>query len=146
MAKKKRKKVGDVGKWGFLDPGKGKEGPVNSTMLDNTSEEVPVDEDAMNAMMKARLAYANGFGNPAAKRMVSPTDESYDFGNGDTGTHFMSSMDNYAVPQIQNENGQLQLGNYGPNSNEAIRFDNNADADYFAAENYKKISFFFWKI
>jgi len=99
-----------------------------------------VNTDAMNAMMKSKLAYANEFNNPAAQRMVAPTDQSYDFGNGETGTHFMSSMDNFAVPQIQNENGQLQLGDYGSNSNEAIRFDRNSDADYFAAENYKKVS------
>ena len=29
--------------------------------------EIEVDKDAMNAMMKARLAYANEFGNPAAQ-------------------------------------------------------------------------------
>jgi hypothetical protein len=114
-------------------------GPINTSgprAVDNTV----IDKDAMNAMMKARLAYANEFGNPAAKRMVAPIDNSYDFGNGETGTHFMSSMDNYAVPQIQNENGQLQLGNYGPRSNEAMRFDSDEDANYFAAENYKRIS------
>jgi hypothetical protein len=51
----------------------------------------------------------------------------------------MASMDNYAVPQIQDENGILQLGDYGPESNEAIRFDSDEDANYFA-ENYKDVS------
>lgn len=117
-------------------------GPINTSgpRASKESVEKPVDEDAMNAMMKARLAYAQMHGNPAAQRMVSPTDQSYDFGDGYIGTHYMSSMDNYAVPQIQNENNQLQLGNYGPRSNEAMRFNNNADAEYFAAENYKRIS------
>jgi len=105
-----------------------------------TSNPDVIDDEAMLAMMKARLAYAQMHGNPAAQRMVAPVDNYYQFPNGDNGSHYMSSMDNYAVPQIQNENGQLQLGNYGPRSNEAIRFDNNRDAEYFAADNYKKIS------
>lgn len=95
--------------------------------------------DAMNGMMKARLAYANEFGNPAAKRMINIPDNPYQFDNGDTGTHYMASMDNYAVPQIQDENGQLMLGDYGPDSNEAMRFDSDEDANYFA-EHYKDVS------
>jgi len=97
------------------------------------------DTDAMTGMMKARLAYANEFGNPAAERMINLPDNPYQFDNGDTGTHYMASMDNYAVPQIQDENGVLQLGDYGPESNEAIRFDSDEDANYFA-ENYKNVS------
>ena len=98
-----------------------------------------INTDAMNGMMKARLAYANEFGNPAAKRMINLPDNPYQFDNGDTGSHYMASMDNYAVPQIQYENGVLQLGDYGPESNEAIRFDSDEDANYFA-ENYKNVS------
>lgn len=97
------------------------------------------NKDAMTGMMKARLAYANEFGNPAAKRMINLPDNPYQFDNGDTGTHYMASMDNYAIPQIQDENGVLQLGDYGPESNEAIRFDSDEDANYFA-ENYKNVS------
>jgi len=97
------------------------------------------DIDAMTGMMKARLAYANEFGNPAAERMINLPDNPYQFDNGDIGTHYMASMDNYAVPQIQDENGVLQLGDYGPESNEAIRFDSDEDANYFA-ENYKDVS------
>jgi len=96
--------------------------------------------DAGNrAMMKARLAYADMHGNPAAQRMVVAPDQPYDFGDGMTGTHYMASMDNYAVPQIQDINGQLMLGDYGPDSAEAIRFDNPEDANYFA-ENYKQVT------
>jgi hypothetical protein len=96
--------------------------------------------DAANrAMMKARLAYAHMHGNPAAQRMVVAPDQPYDFGDGNTGTHYMASMDDYAVPQIQDVNGQLMLGGYGPESAEAIRFDNPEDAMYFA-ENYKDVS------
>ena len=97
------------------------------------------EQDGMNGMMKARLAYANEFGNPAAKRMINIPDNPYEFENGDTGTHYMASMDNYAVPQIQDENGQLMLGDYGPDSREAMRFDSDEDANYFA-EHYKDVS------
>jgi len=97
------------------------------------------EQDAMNAMMKARLAYANMFGNPAAQRMINIPDQPYEFDNGDTGTHYMASMDNYAVPQIQNVNGQLVLGDYGPESAEAFKFDSDEDANYFA-EHYKDVS------
>ena len=97
------------------------------------------EQDAMNAMMKARLAYANEFGNPAAQRMINLPDNPYQFDDGNTGTHYMASMDNYAVPQIQDENGQLMLGDYGPESNEAMRFDSDEDAAYFA-EHYKDVS------
>ena len=93
----------------------------------------------MTGMMKARLAYANEFGNPAAERMINLPNNPYQFDNGDTGSHYMASMDNYAVPQIQDENGELVLGDYGPESNEAIRFDSDEDANYFA-ENYKDVS------
>jgi hypothetical protein len=92
-----------------------------------------------NAMMKARLAYAQMHGNPAAQRMVVAPDQPYDFGDGMIGTHYMASMDNYAVPQIQDINGQLMLGDYGPESMESIRFDNPEDAEYFA-EHYKEIT------
>jgi len=102
-------------------------------------DEFPQDKDAMNAMMKARLAYANEFGNPAAQRMITLPDQLYDFGDGNMGSHYMASMDNYAVPQIQDVNGKLVLRDFGPESNEAIRFDRPEDAEYFA-EHYKDVS------
>jgi hypothetical protein len=120
--------------------------PEGQAVIDSHNEEgeydIPLPEhlqDYTNAMMKARLAYANEFGNPAAKRMINLPDNPYQFDNGDTGSHYMASMDNYAVPQIQDENGVLVLGDYGPESNEAIRFDSDEDANYFA-ENYKDVS------
>ena len=97
------------------------------------------EQEAMNAMMKARLAYANEFNNASAQRMINIPDQPYEFDNGDTGTHYMASMDNYAVPQIQSVNGVLQIGDYGPESTEAMRFDSDEDANYFA-ENYKDVS------
>jgi len=120
--------------------------PEGQAVIDSHNEEgeydIPLPEhlqDYTNAMMKSKLAYANEFGNPAAKRMINIPDNPYDFGNGMTGTHYMSSMDNYAVPQIQDENGQLMLGDYGPDSREAMRFDSDEDANYFA-EHYKDVS------
>jgi hypothetical protein len=120
--------------------------PEGQAVIDSHNEEgeydIPLPEhlqDYTNAMMKSKLAYANEFGNPAAQRMINIPDNPYDFGNGMTGTHYMSSMDNYAVPQIQDENGQLNLGDYGPSSREAMQFDNPNDARYFA-EHYKDVS------
>lgn len=101
-----------------------------------TQEEI---DGATEGMMKARLAYAYMHGNPAAQRMVVAPDQPYVFDHGDTGTHFMASMDDYAVPLIQDINGQLMLGDFGPESAEAIRFDNPEDAMYFS-EHYKEIT------
>jgi hypothetical protein len=101
-----------------------------------TQEEI---NNANAAMMKARLAYANMHGNPAAQRMIVAPDQPYQFEDGNTGTHYMASMDNYAVPQIQNVDGQLMLGDYSPESAEAMKFDNPEDAQYFA-KNYKTVS------
>ena len=94
------------------------------------------DKDAMNAMMKAKLAYAYIHGNPAAKRMVAPTDNPYIFDDGRTGTHHMSSYGKYAIPNIQDV---PPLEYTGPRIDEAIKFDREEDAKYFA-ENYKRIS------
>jgi GH24 family phage-related lysozyme (muramidase) len=122
-----------------LTPEEIEEYRANGYIVDDTIYQDGGDTDGMTGMMKARLAYANEFGNPAAERMINIPDNPYQFDNGDTGTHYMASMDNYAVPQIQDENGVLQLGDYGPESNEAIRFDSDEDANYFA-ENYKDVS------
>jgi len=100
-----------------------------------TTEEV--NKDAMDGMMKARIAYEAMHGNPAALRMVAPIDNPYDFGNGELGTHYMSSYDNYAIPNIQDVNGTLNFT--GPRMEEAIKFDRPEDAIYFA-ENYKKVA------
>ena len=105
--------------------------------------------EGMTAMMKARLAYANQFGNPAAERMINIPDELYEFTgeepnagvpSGNTGTHFMGSVDNYAVPWIQEgPDGLFYNQNAGPEDLEAIRFDSDEDANYFA-EHYKEVS------
>jgi hypothetical protein len=111
-----------------------KKPPYNTSGPRATTKE---DKDAMNAMMKARLAYAQMHGNLAANRMVSPTDNPYIFDNGYTGTHYMGSYGKYAIPNIQDVNGKLEMT--GPRANEEIGFDRPEDAQYFS-ENYKSIS------
>jgi hypothetical protein len=118
-----------------FQPG-GENGPINTS--GPRAEEAPVDEDAMNAMMKARLAYEYERGNPAAKRMVAPVDNPYDFGDGRTGTHYMGSYGNYAIPNIQDVDGTLEMT--GPRWDESMYFDRPEDAAYFANENYKRVS------
>ena len=98
LLKKRRKKA-----TGIYDPNA-------KYRFDNGGVITQKEIDAANAaMMKAKLAYAYMHGNPAANRMIVATDQPYDFGNGMTGTHYMASMDNYAVPQIQDVNGRLQF-------------------------------------
>jgi hypothetical protein len=97
------------------------------------------EDNPRNAMIKARLAYEYQRGNPAVLRMMSGHDSPHQFEDGATGTHYMASMDNYAVPLIQDKDGNLVLGDYGPESKEAIQFDSPEDAEYFA-ENYKKFA------
>ena len=106
------------------------------------------------AKMRSKMALAAAFGNPSAKRMTSVSPSSYRFsGNemidgkpvgvrpGETGTHYMSSMGEYAVPYIQEgPNGKLQFNsNASFRDREAIRFDNPKDAQYFA-EHYKEVA------
>lgn len=106
-----------------------------------TAEEQPVNTDAMNAMMKARMAIENEFGNPSAQRMVSPNPKTYDFGNGYTGTHFMSSAGRYAVPQLQDKGGEelTFFENLPPRSSEDIKFNTEEEAQYFS-EHYKEVA------
>jgi hypothetical protein len=95
-------------------------------------------EDGMRGMMKARIALNSHFGNnPAVQRMIVPPDNSYKFDDGSTGTHYMGSYGDYAIPDIQDVNGKLEMT--GPRMNEAIRFDRPEDAEYFA-ENYKDVA------
>lgn len=118
-------------------------GVINSTVA---ATEEPVL--GMQGMMKSKMATASAMNNPSAKRMGQLYPQSYIFTgsedprveSGERGTHFMSSMGEYAVPFIQQQGSRLQ---YNPNANyrdkEAIKFDNNADAEYFA-EHYKDVA------
>ena len=113
-------------------------GPQNTS--GPRAEEIPTDVDAMNAMMKARMATDAEFGNPAAQRMTSPNPKTYDFGNGDLGTHFMASMGNQAVPLLQDKGGdELEYNENPPPSKEDMNFRNPEEAQYFA-EHYKEVA------
>jgi len=112
-------------------------------------------DDANNAMMKARLAYADMHGNPAAQRMVVAPDQPYVYTGeeydrdwnmpvgvpeGGTGTHYMASFGNYAVPFIQQGPNGLYFNELPTiRDKEAIRFDSEADAEYFGGH-YKEIT------
>ena len=95
-------------------------------------------DGGMRGMMKAKIAMEDAFGNnPAITRMIKPTDKSYNFGDGRTGTHHMGSYGKFAIPNIQDVDGTLQYT--GPRKNEAIKFDRVEDATYFA-KNYKDVA------
>lgn len=94
----------------------------------------------MTGMMKARMALANEFGNNAAKRMVSSNPKTGMTPEG-IGTHYMTSIDNYAVPLLQ-DLGQKSLTyvkNPTFNPKEDIKFERPEDAEYFA-KNYKDVA------
>jgi len=130
-AKSRKKKIFDPSSNYFQNGGQ--EGPRNQN-IDT------VDTDAMNAMMKARMATLAELGNPSAQRMVSPNPKTYDFGNGNFGTHYMSSIDNYAVPLLQDKGGNELEYNENPEpSNEDMRFETPEEANYFA-EHYKEVA------
>lgn len=113
-------------------------GPQNTS--GPRAEEIPTDVDAMNAMMKARMATDSEFGNPAAQRMTSPNPKTYDFGNGNLGTHFMASMGNQAVPLLQDKGGdELEYNENPPPSKEDMNFRTPEEAQYFA-EHYKEVA------
>ena len=120
----------------------------------NSFEEGGDTNPGMTGMMKARLGLALAFGNNAAKRMVSPNPNTYTFTGeeinfrgeqaapkGNTGTHYLGSFGNYAVPSIQEINNKMVFIDGIPEANpkEDIRFDRPEDAEYFA-EHYKEIA------
>ena len=99
----------------------------------------PTPFEGSVGMMKAKMAYANEFGNPAAKRMVSPNPKTGMTPKGE-GTHYMTSIDNYAVPLLQDKGGKnLEFNNNPLPSPEDIKFDNAQDAQYFA-KHYKEVA------
>jgi hypothetical protein len=114
------------------------DGPQNTS--GPRAEEIPADVNAMNTMMKARMATDAEFGNPAARRMTSPNPKTYDFGNGDLGTHFMASMGNQAVPLLQDKgDDELEYNENPPPSKEDMNFRTPEEAQYFA-EHYKEVA------
>lgn len=125
------------------------EGPTGGI---TSQEEI---DTANKAMMKARLAYAQMHGNSAAQRMVVAPDQPYVYTGeeydrdwnmpvgtpaGATGTHYMASFGNYAVPFIQQGPNGLYFNELPSiRDREAIRFDNEEDAQYFGGH-YKEVT------
>lgn len=103
--------------------------------------------DGMTGMMKARLALADHFGNPTARRMTYRDTREYQFPNGDRGNVFVSSYDNYVTPHIQDVNGKLTYienpwegeENTKRSLQQSIKFDRPEDAIYFG-KHYKDIA------
>lgn len=111
--------------------------PLLTTMVDNVLAGDNVD--AMNAMMKARIATASELGNPSAQRMTSPNPKTGTNPEGQ-GTHYMASMGNYAVPLLQDKGGEELEYNENPApGKEDMRFESDQDARYFS-EHYKEVA------
>lgn len=95
-----------------------------------------------DAEMSLKILQEANAGNPAARRMRSDYGQRMFLeGETDPSTHYMASMDNYAVPLVQEEyiGGPLR---YNPNpspSKADFRFDTPEQANYFA-KNYKQAS------
>lgn len=112
-------------------------GPIN-TSGPRADKEEEVDYTVVG---KTKIAQESHFGNnPAINRMIVPG-KTYDFEDGNKGTHYMSSVDNYAVPLLQDKGGENleYMGDNPPPSNEDIKFDSPEQAKWFA-ENYKKFA------
>ena len=95
--------------------------------------------DAMRGMMKSKIGMGNAFNHPAIKRMSQAMPKTGMTPEGQ-GTHYMSSVDNYAVPLLQ-DLGEEELTLVDPDSRsrEAIRFNSPEEAQYFA-EYYKDVA------
>ena len=98
-----------------------------------------ISEDAMRGMMKSKIGMGNAFEHPAIKRMSQAMPKTGMTPEG-IGTHYMSSVDNYAVPLLQ-DLGEEELTLVDPDSRskEAIRFNSPEEAQYFA-EHYKDLA------
>jgi hypothetical protein len=110
-------------------------GPIN-TAGPRTTETPLLSENEM----RAKMAYEQAMGNKAADRMLSLNPKTYDFGDGNLGTHYMTSIDNYAVPTLQDKGGNnLEYIENPPPSKEDFRFETPEQADYFATH-YKTVA------
>ena len=117
--------------------------------------EQPTPFKMSDSEMKAKIAYQSAMGNKSAQRMSQLYPNTYEFTGqekdaffnapigvpqGETGTHFMASMGNSAVPFIQQGQEGLYFNEYAnPSNPEAIQFENPEQALYFS-ENYKKVA------
>ena len=93
----------------------------------------------MKGMMKSKIGMGNAFEHPAIKRMSQAMPKTGMTPEG-IGTHYMSSVDNYAVPELQ-DLGEEKLTLVYPDSEsrEAIRFNSPEEAEYFA-KHYKEVA------
>jgi hypothetical protein len=98
-----------------------------------------ISEDAMRGMMKSKIGMGNAFEHPAIKRMSQAMPKTGMTPEG-IGTHYMSSVDNYAVPELQ-DLGEEKLTLVYPDSEsrEAIKFNSPEEAEYFA-KHYKEVA------
>ena len=97
------------------------------------------EEAAMRGMMKSKIGMGNAFNHPAIKRMSQAMPKTGMTPEG-IGTHYMSSVDNYAVPELQDlGEEELTLVDPDPRSREAIRFNSPEEAEYFA-KHYKEVA------
>jgi hypothetical protein len=113
--------------------------PVNYVPEAQEGIELSEYDIAMRGMMKSKIGMGNAFGNPAIKRMSQAMPKTGMTPEG-IGTHYMGSMDNYAVPLLQDFGGdELKLVNPNTRSKEAIRFNSPEEAQYFA-EHYKDVA------
>jgi len=99
------------------------------------------NEEYLRLAGKAAIGREYAMGNPSVKRMIQPVNNTYKFDDGNEGTHYMSSMDNYAVPFIQegSDRNLFMNENANPSDREAIKFNTAEEAEWFANENYKSI-------
>ena len=110
-------------------------GPINNSGPRTT--EVPLLSESQ---MRSKMAYEQAIGNKAADRMLSLNPKTYDFGNGDLGTHYMTSIDNYAVPILQDKGeNNLEYIENPPPSKEDFKFQTPEEAEYFATH-YKTVA------
>ena len=93
----------------------------------------------MSGMMKSKIGMGNAFEQPAIKRMSQSMPKTGMTPEG-IGTHYMSSVDNYAVPELQDFGGTgLTLVDPDSKSKEAIKFNSPEEAEYFA-KHYKEVA------
>jgi hypothetical protein len=113
--------------------------PVNYVPQAQDGTELSEYDIAMRGMMKSKIGMGNAFGHPAIKRMSQAMPKTGMTPEGQ-GTHYMSSVDNYAVPLLQ-DLGEEELTLLDPDSRsrEAIRFNSPEEAEYFA-EHYKEVA------
>lgn len=101
------------------------------------------------AKIKAKMALESHFGNPSARRMTTPYPQDLAFklnagpnkGKMGYGTHWMRTIDNYAIPNIQEGSDGKLFFNQNASSldREAMRFNSPKEALMFA-ENYKEVA------